>query len=914
MTEPTPPQQTQQALYTQVSATFAGMSGVGVAKVGATEVMVTYMAGSGATATSMTATFSTAQLSSEVAEHLTAFRDDVTNAKNLQVVNANKAVAAAAGVAPLRVEQFTSSPAAVAAATRINQTPLVTAKGSVPQIAGESNTSYLARINLLRKVTGDRSDASIAAAVEFQRLTAAAQDAADAKSRSREAGARKIQSAGIALSAALVRAANAVGNAMREATAQAMAKKGFRGRTGTPFANDRGWDPPTYIEIAQLPADVQGTTDLKTIKALGMKYNDFFITDTQEMDAEKADVSETFGAPHVFATGRYMRKLTIQGVCRTGAVNPDILSLSTNSTALAAMSDVDKARFVVPHTLGLRVLYDRMLRASEQISRSLFSRLVVDGEVYCGWFTTLNITRSGADEGFAHFTMSMLVFARYHKDEDWAAKLLMTGSLPAKNAFDDAAASATLASMVGKMTLKLSQASAVVTNDAGGVLSEGAKGEISFRTKVQLTATGVAQPVSTETTTITEDRSSVPLPGFTLEFGNTKGSRVPLNGSTVTAGTFDVVPVVSDFAALRDAVQSAMGVSDTGKFAVKAKIRIKPTMGEDIVELAVNFQLNTVTTPEAKNLVVFLGADQTDKPATSSQPAKEVFQSATTSEIVAQFNIFKTSGSPLDVTNALNGSDIKLMHATKPEEITASKGSIVSAKTGTIGAIEKADIDAAAKPGAATSTTTSIVATGDASSGQVRLTTVFDYSQLAGGLDLQAANPFVSAKDLETSFRYKIKLQGFNEFITPIVSVTAQYAATWISKLLQSISAVESTEDGIRNSGSHTVSRVTFKLSTAAAPLFATGKREAVKQAIELIMAGSTYEVSSPGVFRRLTTDLLTQAKVTDLDQTSATVAVPIKAGLALSPLSNGVTGEYQIFTMTVPQGIRQLLPFIPAE
>ena len=59
--------------------------------------------------------------------------------------------------------------------------------------------------------------------------------------------------------------------------------------------------------------------------------------------------------------------------------------------------------------------------------------LVIDGEVYCGWFTTCNLSRTGAEEGFAHFTMSMLVFARYHKDEDWAAKLLNTGSLPARN-------------------------------------------------------------------------------------------------------------------------------------------------------------------------------------------------------------------------------------------------------------------------------------------------------------------------------------------------------------------------------------------------------------------------------------------------------------------------------------------------
>lgn len=895
MTEPTGTSTTQDELFKAATAATAGLDGVNVAKIGTREVAIAYPGGFKGGPVTLSITQPEEELQTELREIVRA----ITIAKNVAIQGA----APPAPVAARPGAGASPTAAAAGAAMAQGQTPVVEALGQLAQnfLYGAASAAMKAssrtRNGNVQGLLIRTAETALGLADDLRGKTTAKAQAAQA---------REVQSVAKAFAAGIPRLApNELGVVMKSRNIDR--QKGFRGRTGTPFANDRGLNPPTYIEIAQMPADVQGTTDLKTVKALGMKYNDFFITDTQEMDAEKADVSETFGAPHVFATGRYMRKVVIQGVCRTGAVNVDVLSTGQSNAALSAMTERDKARYVVPHTLGLRVLYDRVLRASEQISRSLFSRLVVDGEVYCGWFTTLNVTRSGADEGFAHFTMSMLVFARYHKDEDWAAKLLQTDSLPAKNAFDDAAASATLASMVGKMTLKVTPG----TVSIGSVLSEGAKEPLIFKPTAKLEASGVAQPVSTETTLITRDES-LPLPGLALYFGNSSADRSPLNGSTVSTGSFDLVPVVTDFAALRDAVASFLPGTTAGLLNARVNIRIKPTMGEEIISLGVTLQINTIQTPEAKNLTVRLNDSTDDKPATSSHPAKEVFESNTTSKITARFNIFKANGSPLDVTNALTGGAVvTLMHPTKPTDRSAD-GPMLTAKTGTIGAVEDADVQAAAKSGAARVSVSTTIVPIEPQQGLVGVITTFDYAQLAGVSNLREANPFVSAKDLETSFRYKIQLQGFNEFITPVVSVTAQYQATWISRIIQKITAAKAGE--MKLSGARPIIELTFSLHPDVAGLFTAGKTEAVKQAINQIVSGSTFDIQSGDqtlvIFNRQTTYELSSAKVVELTATEATVAVPSASDSGRVDLASLVSTQLTL-TMSAPAGIIPIVPLL---
>lgn len=783
-----------------------------------------------------------------------------------------------------------NSPSAAAAGAAMAQglTPVVDGFGQPPTIGLANTASSLLKASS-KTNKGNVQGALITLAEKALRASDDLRGKATAKAQA--AQVREVQSVAKAFAAGIPRlASNELDVVMKSRNIDR--QKGFRGRTGTPFANDRGFDPPTYIEIAQMPANQQATVDLSKIKSLGVKYNDFFITDSQETDAEKAEVSETFGAPHVFATGRYMRKVMISGVCRTGAVNPDIL---TTSTQLASMSAQDKGKYVVPHTLGLRVLYDKALRASEQIARSLFSRLVIDGEVYCGWFTTLNISRTGAEEGFAHFTMSMLVFARYHKDEDWAAKLLNTGSLPAKTAFTDAAATATLASMAGTMVIKLSASMAEVQQ----TVDETTTDELQFKSPLSLIISGNAQPVKV-CVSVAIGGPSFLAQGFILKFGNTPSSRVPLDGSTTGVGTFDLVPAITDFAAF---LQSVNSPGKTGKLNVPLTITLKPALGEVITTLTVNLVVNTVQTPKSAGMAVRIGTGQIDLPSNVNKEAKDIFQTPTTSAISLRFNVQNAAGNPLKMTQAMLDATAATLWDPEKDVTLATTGPKVEAKVGTLNAVEKADTGIASQAGAAKVTVGPVLTLLEEPTGLVELAVTFDYVQL--GTNLKTVNPFVSAKDLVTSFRYKLKIGSFNEFLTEKVTIAARYAKSWVSSLIWSIKTVEANDSDITS--------ITFNLNTTATSTLLPSKYNAVKQAIESIVSGSTFVFEGARLIgSAYSASTLNTAKVTQLTPDYATLIVPGSAD-DREPIT-GQRGRQVRLLITPPGGIDPITYFATAE
>jgi len=722
-----------------------------------------------------------------------------------------------------------------------------------------------------------------AGAIDFAKKMTASAAAADVKA---------IKSAGVAIATAISKASTLLQTTAANTTFNGQKfVKTFRGRTGTPFANDRGQDPPTYIEVVQLPKSPTDQSNPATLKSLGMKYNDFFITDTQEVDAEKAEVSETFGAPHVFASGRYMRKVMITGMCRTGAVNPDILNAQSFNTGL---EESLKAKYAVPHTLGLRVLYDKVLRASEQISRNLFTRLIVDGEVYCGWFTTLNISRTGAEESFAHFTMSMLVFQRYHKDEDWAAKMLNTGSLPAKQAFPDASALATLESMAGKMSITLDHKFVSVKE----TVSEKTAGELTFSQPLSMKIDGVPQPVDV----VVKYRGSS-IPGIGLKYGTSSSSMSTLNGSSPGRGTHDVALFVHDFRAFTEALQSKAGNPAGKAMNAALEISITPSTGGNPASVTVDMIIDTKYTPKLAGFQLRLGSSQTDLGLVGSWPPKTVFQTPSTSAITLRFTITGPDGGAIDAT-ALTGTRLTLVHPEKDTDLSAS-GPAISAANGTLGAVEKADIDAAALSGAAKVSVAPVLVALDPN-GLCQITTTFDYSQLAAGVNLATSNPFASAKDLTTAFRFKLSIPGLNDCFTDKVSITAQYAKTWVSSLLQTLTSVEYGTPAGQQSPAYV--SMTFTLNADAVAAL-KDKEQALIQAVEDIVARSSYDITG-NVRAGIDLDtasfrtLLTKCKVSSRAGTSVTVSVPHSPTQLLSQMA---TKGGIVFTVTPPDGINPI-------
>lgn len=168
----------------------------------------------------------------------------------------------------------------------------------------------------------------------------------------------------------------------------------LRRRAGTlkPSFADR--DNKAYIEILSRRAEGSRLS-------VG-RFDDFVMLAIQEQDAEKVDVTETFGQPHIFASGRFIRRFTFSVACRAAPAN------YLGNTADLRLSQHAAFRF----------FYDKYLRATQQIERGQHTRIVVDGDVFEGYVTTLNQSRDAQNEYWAMFVFSMLGTKRSNDRQD----------------------------------------------------------------------------------------------------------------------------------------------------------------------------------------------------------------------------------------------------------------------------------------------------------------------------------------------------------------------------------------------------------------------------------------------------------------------------------------------------------------
>lgn len=183
-------------------------------------------------------------------------------------------------------------------------------------------------------------------------------------------------------------------------------------RAGTNYLvqNDLYGNRPRIEIISFAPGRTKFGTDNNSLKAI---YDAMILTNVQEQDAEKIDVIETFGEPHLFASGRFMRRYTFQGVLRTAPVNYQ----ATN------------VEYKAPQTVQLRVFYDKFMRASVQAVNRSFTRIIVDREIFEGFVTTMNIARDANNEPFAPFVFTMCAFNRQHIDLDPQVERLIGSSV-----------------------------------------------------------------------------------------------------------------------------------------------------------------------------------------------------------------------------------------------------------------------------------------------------------------------------------------------------------------------------------------------------------------------------------------------------------------------------------------------------
>jgi hypothetical protein len=138
------------------------------------------------------------------------------------------------------------------------------------------------------------------------------------------------------------------------------------------------------------------------------EFSDWFLNTVQEQDMERTDVVETFGAPHIFVSGRFTRKIVFSGMVRTTQHN----------------AESSKASDRVPQHVLLRNFYERFLRATSQATLDYFTRITVDGDIYEGYITNLQLPRDANLEMVMPFALSMICVRRYNiHDADAVASL-----------------------------------------------------------------------------------------------------------------------------------------------------------------------------------------------------------------------------------------------------------------------------------------------------------------------------------------------------------------------------------------------------------------------------------------------------------------------------------------------------------
>jgi hypothetical protein len=180
----------------------------------------------------------------------------------------------------------------------------------------------------------------------------------------------------------------------------------LKARAGTTYTDATLYNNSPIIDIVSFSGTGGVAGVLNT-------FTNFIMTDIQEQMSEKVDVIETFGLPHLFASGRFMRRFTFQGYVRTTAVNYQ----SSNVI------------YHTPASTQLRYFYENYMRASIQAEKQWYTRVTADKEVYEGFIHTFNLMRNSQQDTTEQFVFSMVAFKQHNPtyDNDVKSLLAITG-------------------------------------------------------------------------------------------------------------------------------------------------------------------------------------------------------------------------------------------------------------------------------------------------------------------------------------------------------------------------------------------------------------------------------------------------------------------------------------------------------
>jgi hypothetical protein len=383
----------------------------------------------------------------------------------------------------------------------------------------------------------------------------------------------------------------------------------------------------------------------------------------------------------------------------------------------------------------------------------------------------LNIARNANEEAFAHFTSSMLVFSRYHKDETWAEKLVPSNLVGGRGALGDTTAAAVLADMVGKMDLSLSTDTATVK----GNIEESKTNGYAFAGSVALSTKGTTQPILVSLTL-----NDAPLGGFRIGYLSGKDI-VPLAGATIQGGsTVELCPLVTSYQEIRKALMGDR--TDSGSPIITGNVIavFSTSSGGTSATLNVTIQIDTRLALDIQVLSIksTMGSEHTER-------AADLFTSTTVATAAVRLSIGVKNGAPPDdLELRLPIAGIVIV---SPDGNTKGPDGFERAKISTGGSVPSVeDLEVLKSETVQPRVTADLLST--ESPGVYSTNVSFDFSGLAtagDSSDLRLYCPLKVSSDLRTDFAIEVQSGGFMPSRTGPMSVTATYNQ-WVRQALGS--------------------------------------------------------------------------------------------------------------------------------
>jgi len=165
--------------------------------------------------------------------------------------------------------------------------------------------------------------------------------------------------------------------------------------------------PPTTLNYRNRPAIRLYAIDGSDASVHVPPFTHFILGDVRALDQERMEVLETFGLPHFFTTGRFVRKYSFSGIVRNyPAADPKQDGYSVTGNAKAkVLSKVSQRDLLIN-------FYEQYLRASACAQAGRYAAIVVDGHTFKGFVTDLDIDRNSNMELASTFAFNMVVFDR----------------------------------------------------------------------------------------------------------------------------------------------------------------------------------------------------------------------------------------------------------------------------------------------------------------------------------------------------------------------------------------------------------------------------------------------------------------------------------------------------------------------